>query len=98
MHSASKETTPDSPEGEGGDEVDKEEEEGEEDMHEPGEVTPPKYPLTETEKSKKRKVSPKNPSAWKKSSANKPHLQTILMVDDIGLIITVVSDTSEDIL
>jgi hypothetical protein len=38
------------------------------------------------------------PSSWKKSKASKPKLQTVLMVDDIDLIIVVVSDTSEDIL
>jgi len=48
--------------------------------------------------SKKRKVSPTKPSSWKKSKASKPKLQTVLMVDDIDLIIIVVSDTSEDIL
>jgi len=61
-------------------------------------VTPPKYPLTEAETSNKRKVSPKKPLAWNKSRANNPHLQTILTVDDIDLIIEVVSDTSKDIL
>lgn len=58
----------------------------------------PKDTLTEIETSKKRKVSPKKPSTQKMSCANKPHLQTILTVDDIDLIISVVSDTSEDIL
>jgi hypothetical protein len=38
------------------------------------------------------------PSSWKKSKASKPKMETILMVDDIDLIIVVVSDTSEDIL
>jgi hypothetical protein len=61
-------------------------------------VTPPKYPLTEAETSKKINVSPKKPSMWKKSRANKPQLQTILTVDDIDVIIAVVLDTSEDIL
>jgi hypothetical protein len=83
--------------GGGDDEVDQEEE-GEEDKQEQGEVTPPKDPLTEAKTSKKRKVSPKKPSARKKSRANKPQLQTVLTVDDIDLIITVVSDTLEDIL
>jgi hypothetical protein len=61
-------------------------------------VTPPKDPLTKTESSKKRKVSPKKPSAWKKSKSHKPQLQTMLTVYDIDLIIVVVSDTSEEIL
>jgi hypothetical protein len=61
-------------------------------------VTLPKDPLIEAETSKKRKVSPKKPSVWKKSGASKPQLQTVLMVDDIDLIITAISDTSEDIL
>jgi hypothetical protein len=98
INNASEETTPDSPGGGGGDEVDQEEDEGEEDKKEQGEVTPPKDPLTEAETSKKRKVSPKKPSARKKSRANKPQLQTVLTVDDIDLIIAAVSDTSEDIL
>ena len=38
------------------------------------------------------------PSSRKKSNANKPPFHTILMVDDIDLIIATVSDTSEDIL
>jgi hypothetical protein len=62
----SEETAPDSPGGGGGNEVNQEEE-GEEDKKEKGEVTPPKDPLTEAETSKKRKVSPKKPSARKKS-------------------------------
>jgi hypothetical protein len=53
----------DSLEGGGGDEVYKEEEEGEEDKQKQGEVTPPKDPLTETETSKKIKVSPMRPSS-----------------------------------
>jgi hypothetical protein len=48
------------------------EEEGEEDKKEKGEVTPLKDPLTEAKTSKKRKFSPKKPLVWKKSSANKP--------------------------
>jgi hypothetical protein len=48
------------------------EEEGEDDKQEKGEVTPPKDPLTEVETSKKRKVSLQKPSTWKKSRANKP--------------------------
>jgi hypothetical protein len=46
-------------------EVDKEENEGEEEKQEQGEVTPPKNPLTETEISKKRKGSLKKPSVCK---------------------------------
>jgi hypothetical protein len=94
---ASEETAPDSPAGGGGDEVNQEEE-GEEDKQEKGEVTPPKDPLTEAETSKKRKVSPQKPSAWKKTRANKPQSQNVLTVDDIELIITAVEDASEDIL
>jgi hypothetical protein len=63
LSSASKQTTPDSTEGVGGDEVDKEENEGEENKQEHGEVTPPKDPITEAETSDKRKVSPKKPSS-----------------------------------
>jgi hypothetical protein len=63
MNNASKETTPDSPGGGGDDEVDQEENEGEENKQEHGEVTPPKDPIIEVETSKKRKVSPKKPSA-----------------------------------
>jgi hypothetical protein len=61
-------------------------------------VTPPKDPLTKTESSKKINFSPKKPSARNKFHTNKPHLQTILSLDDIDLIISVVLDTSEDIL
>jgi hypothetical protein len=53
---------PHSPRGGGGDEVNQEEV-GEEDKQEEGEVTMPKEPITETETSKKRKVSLKKPSA-----------------------------------
>jgi hypothetical protein len=60
-------------------------------------VKSPKDPLTEDETSKKRKVSPKKPPVWKKSRENKTQLHTVLTVDDIDLIIAVVSDTSEDI-
>jgi hypothetical protein len=65
LSSASKETTPDSPEGGGGDEVDKEEDEGEEDKQKQGEATSPKDPLIETETSKKRKGPPTKPSLRK---------------------------------
>jgi hypothetical protein len=61
-------------------------------------VTPPKDPIDEAETSKKIKVSPMKPSSQKKSKASKPKLQTMLMVDDIDLIIATVSDTSKDIL
>jgi hypothetical protein len=98
MNNASKENTPDSPGGGGVDEVEKEEDEGEEENQEHSEVTPPKDPITKAETSKKRKVSPKKPLARKKSRANKPRLQVVLTVDDIDLIIVVVSDTSEEFL
>jgi hypothetical protein len=64
--SASEETAPDSLERGGGDEVNQEGE-GEEDKQEKGKVTLPKDTLTEAETSKRRKVSPKKPSARKKS-------------------------------
>jgi hypothetical protein len=67
MNNASKETTPDSPGGGGDDEVDQEENEGEENKKKHGKVTPPKDPIMEAETSKKIKVSPKKPSARKKS-------------------------------
>jgi hypothetical protein len=62
LSSTSKETTPDSPKGGGGDEVDKEEDEWEENKQEHGEVTPPKDPIMEAETSKKRNGSPQKPS------------------------------------
>jgi hypothetical protein len=95
LNNTSEETASDSPGGGGGDEVDKEEDKGEEDKKKQGEVTPPRDPLDEAETSKKRKVSPMKPTSRKKSKANKPPFQTVLMVDDIDLIIVVVSDTSE---
>jgi hypothetical protein len=52
--------------------VEKEEDEGKEDKKKQGEVTRPKYPVEGTKTSKKRKISPKKPIAWKKSKANKP--------------------------
>jgi hypothetical protein len=61
-------------------------------------VTLPKDPIDEVETSKKRKGSPMKPSSRKKSKASRPKLQNVLTVDDINLIIVVVSDTSEDIL
>jgi hypothetical protein len=97
LSSASKETTPDSPEGGGGEKVDKEDDEGEENKHEHGEVTPPKDPIMEAETSKKRKGSSQKPSSRKKSKANKPPFQTVLTIDDIDLIIIIVSYTLEDI-
>jgi hypothetical protein len=72
MNNASKETSPDSPEGGGGDEVDKEEDEGEEEKQEHGEVTLPKDPLPETKTSKKIEGFSHKPSSWNKSKANKP--------------------------
>jgi hypothetical protein len=98
INSASEETVSESPRGGGDDEVDQKEDEGEEDKQEQGEVTPPKDPLIEAKMLKKRNFSPKKPSAWKKSRANKPQLQIVLTMDDIDLIITAVSYTSEDIL
>jgi hypothetical protein len=38
------------------------------------------------------------PTLRKKSKASKPQMQTVLMMDDIDLIIAAVSYTSEDIL
>jgi hypothetical protein len=96
IHNASEETLSESPRGE--DEVDQEEDEGEEDKKEKGKVTPPKDPLIEAETSKKIKVSPQKPSVRKKRCANRSKSQNVLTVDDIDLIIAVVSDTSEDIL
>jgi hypothetical protein len=87
------ETTPDSPRGGGDDEVEQEEDEKKQ-----SEVTLPKYPNTEAQPFKKRKVSPQKPSTWKNSRDNKPHLQTILTMDDINLIIVAISDTSKEIL
>jgi hypothetical protein len=95
---ASEETASDSPAGkEGGDEVNKEDQ-GEEDKQEKGEVTMPKGPLIEAETSKKRKVSPKKPSAWKKSRASNQSSQNVLIVVDIDLIIPAVVDASDDFL
>ena len=62
------------------------------------EVTPPKDPLTKTETSNKRKVSPMKPSSQNKSKSSKLKLKTVLRVDDIDLIITSIADTSKDIL
>jgi hypothetical protein len=73
INNTSKKTTVVSPGGGGGDEVNQEEE-GEEDKQDKGKVTPPKDPLIEVKTSKKRKVSLKKPSAWKKSQDNKPQL------------------------
>jgi hypothetical protein len=84
----------DSPRKGGDDEVDKEEKEGEEDKHKQGEVTPPRNPLEEAETSKKIKVSPTKLASQKKSKASNPKLQTVFTVDDIDLIIIVISDTS----
>jgi hypothetical protein len=89
INNASVKTASDSP---GDDEV-SQDKEGEEDKQKQGEVTPPRDPIDEAETSKKRKVSPTKPSSQKKSKASKPKLQTVLMVDDIDLIIATVSDT-----
>jgi hypothetical protein len=57
---ASEETVPDSPGGGGGDEVNQEEE-GEKDKQEKGEVTPPKDPLTEARCQRKGRFLHRNP-------------------------------------
>jgi hypothetical protein len=38
------------------------------------------------------------PSSWKKSKANKPKMQSVLMVDDFDFIILAVGDALEEIL
>jgi hypothetical protein len=58
----------------------------------------PKYPPSEDETSKKRKVSPQKPSTQKKTRANKPQSKIVLIVDDVNLIIIAIEDASEDIL
>jgi hypothetical protein len=98
LNNASEETASDSLGGGGGDKVDKEENEGNEDKLEQGKVTLPKDPIDEAETSKKIKVSPVKPSSRKNSKASKPKLQTVLMENEIDVIIFVVSDTSKDIL
>jgi hypothetical protein len=70
----------------------------EEENKDKGKATQLKDPLTTTEESQKRKVSPEKPSARKKAHANKPQSKNVLTLDDIDLIITVVEDTSKDIL
>jgi hypothetical protein len=72
-NSASEETMSESPRGRGDDEVDQKEDEEEEDEKKQGKLTPPKDPLTKAETSKKRKVSPKKPSARRKSHMDEPH-------------------------
>jgi hypothetical protein len=61
-------------------------------------LTPPKDPITTTEASHKRKVSPEKPSERKKDRPNKPQSKNILIVDDIDIIIVAVEDASKDIL
>jgi hypothetical protein len=61
-------------------------------------VTPPKDTPTKLETSKKRKVSPQKPSARKKTRASKPHVETTLTEDDIGLVRGAMEDVSEDLL
>jgi hypothetical protein len=68
---ASEKTLFDSPAGGGGGELNQEEE-GEEDKQDKGELTSLKDPLTEDEMSKKRKDSLQKPSAQKKSRTTKP--------------------------
>jgi hypothetical protein len=46
----------------------------------------------------KRKVSPKKPSARKKTHTNKPQLEATLTDDDISLVHGAMEDTSEDML
>jgi len=58
LSNASKETTPYSPKGGGGDEVDKEEDEGEEDKQKQCEVMLPKDPLIETKNIEEKKGFP----------------------------------------
>jgi len=84
--------------GGGGDKVNQEErgEEGEKKYK--GEATPSKDPLTTTEASQKRNVSPEKPSARKKAHAKKPQSKNMLIVYDINLIITAIENTLEDIL
>jgi hypothetical protein len=48
--------------------------------------------------SKKRKVSPQKPSTQKKTRANKPQSENVLIVDDVDLIIPTVEEALEDIL
>jgi hypothetical protein len=98
LNNASEETSLDSLAGGGGDKLYKEENDGKEEKLEEREVTPPRDPLDEAETSKKRKASLKKPTSWKKSKANKLPFQTVLTVDGIDLIITIVSETLEDIL
>jgi hypothetical protein len=84
--------------GGGGDEVNQERggEEGEKKGK--GEVTPLKDPLTEGETLKKRKVSQQKPSARKKTCTSKPKMKSMLIEDDVNLIITTIEDVSDDIL
>jgi hypothetical protein len=58
----------------------------------------PKDPPTETETSKKRKVSPHKPSTRKKTHASKPQLEATLTEDDIGLVYRVMEDASKYLL
>jgi hypothetical protein len=94
---ASEETVLDSPVGGGGDEVNQEEGGKDEEKQDKGESTLPKDPLTTTEASQKRKVSPDKPSARKKACANKIQLKNVLTVDDVDLIIAAIEDALEDI-
>ena len=55
-------------------------------------------PIDEAYPSKKRKVSPKKPTLWKKSKATKTKMQTMLMLDEFDFIIGAVSDASQDIM
>jgi hypothetical protein len=48
--------------------------------------------------SKKRKVSLMKPSSWKNSKDSNPKREIVLTMDDINVIITVISYTSKDII
>jgi hypothetical protein len=50
------------------------------------------------DKRKKRKVSPKQPSARKKTHASRPQLEGMLIEDDISIVHRAMDDSSEDIL
>ena len=63
-----------------------------------GEATPSKYFPIGTVTLQKRKVSPKKPSARKKTCANKAQLEATLTEDDINLVHGAMEDVSDDIL
>jgi hypothetical protein len=82
----------------GGDEVDKEEYNGEKDKQNQGEVTLPQNPPDDTETSKKINFSVTKPTSQKKSKDSKPKLQNVLTIDDFEFIIAAISAALEDIL